>query len=111
MGIFLSKAIIGLALLQSPDSSRAGLWARVAADSTDGPAWLELGRAYLQRAADYHLHKKPVTVDTVAAHATLDTAQSAFARAARWSTGTRTADSALVYRVYAFGDAVWFGNG
>ncbi len=106
MGIFLCKAALVLQLVQTPhsDSVRAGLWARVAADSTNGPAWLELGRAYLQRDADYHTHKKPMTVDTVWAHATLDTAQMAFERAARFSAGTRTADSARVYRVYAFGE-------
>src|SRR6266576_248841 len=100
MATFLFKAV-ALLVLQSPQQD---LWARVNADSTDGPAWLELGRAYLQRAADYHTHRKPVTVDTVWAHANLDTAQSAFERAARWSAGTRTADSARVYRVYAFGE-------
>jgi len=112
MGIFLYKAAVAALLVQSPqpaqpvpaDSVRAGLWARVAADSTDGPAWLELGRAYLQRGADYHTHKKPVTVDTAWAHATLDTARLAFERAAHWSAGTRTADSARVYAVYVFGE-------
>ncbi len=106
MGIFLYKAAVALLLVQSqhPDSVRAGLRARVAADSTDGTAWLDLGRSYLQRAADYHAHRKPVTVDTAWAHATLDTAQQAFERAARWSAGTRTADSARVFRVYAFGE-------
>ncbi len=106
MATFLCNAAAVLALLQSPrpDSARAELWAKVAADSTDGAAWLELGRAYLQRATDYHTHKKPVTVDTVLAHATLDTAQLAFERAARFSTGTRTADSARVYRVYTYGE-------
>jgi len=103
MATFLFKAV-ALLVLQSPQQD---LWARVNADSTDGPAWLELGRAYLQRAADYHTHRKPVTVDTVWAHANLDTAQSAFERAARWSAGTRTADSARVYRVYAFGELAY----
>ena len=109
MGIFLYKAAVALLLVQSPhpDSVRAGLWARLAADSTDGPAWLELGRAYLQRGADYHAHRKPVTVDTVWAHATLDTSQLAFERAARWSAGTRTADSARVYRVYTYGERAY----
>ena len=109
MGIFLYKAALALRLLQSPqpDSVRAGLWARVTADSTDGPAWLDLGRAYLQRAADYHTHRKPMTVDTVWAHGTLDTAQAAFERAARWSAGTRTADSARVFRLYAFGELAY----
>lgn len=111
MGIFLSNALAVLVVVQSPhppsDSVRAGLLARVAADSTDATAWLDLGTAYLQRAAEYHQHKKPITVDTVWAHATLDTAQSAFERAARFSAGTRTADSARVYRLYAFGELAY----
>src|SRR6266536_1709305 len=92
MGTFLCKAVLGLLLVQSPapppDSVRAALWARVNADSTDGPAWLELGRAYLQRDVAYHVHKKPVPVDTVWAHAMLDTAQLAFERSARWRAGS-----------------------
>jgi len=106
MGTFLFKTAALLALIQSPhpDSGRAALWTKVTADSTDASAWLELGRAYLDRNADYHAHKKPVNVDTVLAHATLDTAQLAFERAARLSMGTRTADSARVYRVYAYGE-------
>ncbi len=112
MATFLCKAVLGLLLVQSPllpapDSVLAGLWARVNADSTDGPAWLELGRAYLQRGVEYHVHKKPVPVDTVWARATLDTAQLAFERAARWSAGTRTADSARVFRIYALGERAY----
>ena len=105
MGIFLCKAVLAVMLVQSPQHD--SLWARVAADSTDGRAWLELGRAYLQRGAEYHQHKKPTPIDTVWAHATLDTAQLAFERAARFSTGTRTADSARVYRIYAFGELAY----
>ena len=102
MGIFLSKAMLALAFVQSPvpppaDSMRASLWARVTADSTDGPAWLDLGRYYLRTSV-------PTRLDTVRAHAMLDTAQQAFVRAARWSTGTRTADSAQVFRVYTYGE-------
>ena len=99
MGTFLFKAALGLLVVQSPvpaphaDTVRAGLWARVTADSTDGSAWLDLGRYYLQL-GDYHAHRKPVVTDTVWAHAQLDTAEQAFERAARWSAGTRTADSA-----------------
>lgn len=112
MATFLYKAALGLLVLQSPpapspDSLRAELWARVTADSTDAPAWLELGRFYLQRAGEYHAHKKPAAVDTVAAHATLDTAQLAFDRAIQWSPGTRTADSARVYRVYTVGERAY----
>src|SRR5205085_2404372 len=103
MGTFLFKAAV-LLVLQSPQQS---LWARVEADSTDASAWLELGTSYLQRAADYHQHKKPMTVDTVWAHATLDSAQGAFEHAARFSAGTRTADSARVYRIFAFGEMAY----
>jgi hypothetical protein len=108
MGISLSSAVLAVVIAQAPaphsDSARVALWARVTADSTDGPAWLELGRAYLQRGAEYHAHRRPVTVDPVWAHATFDTAQLAFDRAARWSAGTRTADSARVFRVYSIGE-------
>lgn len=107
MGIFLSKAVLGLALAQAPLTHTDSLWARVTADSTDGAAWLELGRAYLQRGAAYHAHRKPVPVDTAWAHAMLDTAQLAFDRAARWSAGTRTADSARVFRVYSVGERAY----
>src|SRR6267378_6034580 len=112
MGTFLYKAALGLLVVQSPipvphaDTVRAGLWARVAVDSTDGPAWLDLGRYYL-RLGDYHAHRKPVVTDTVWAHAQLDTAEHAFERAARWSAGTRTADSARVFRVYAIGELAY----
>ena len=106
MAIFLSKAVFVVFLFQQP-GQQADLWARVTADSTNGPAWLDLGRAYLQRGAEYHAHKKPVPVDTVWAHATFDTAQMAFDRAVRWSAGTRTADSARVFRVYTFGERAY----
>lgn len=110
MATFLYKAALGLLLAQSPtppDSLRAELWARLSADSTDGPAWLALGRFYLERGAAYHAHRRPVPIDTIAAHATLDTAQLAFDRAIRWSPGTRTADSARVFRVYAVGERAY----
>lgn len=111
MATFLYKAALGLGLLQSQapvsDSVRAELWARVTADSSDGPAWLELGRFYLQRSGEYHAHRQPVVVDTIAAHGTLDTAEVAFDRAIRWSPGTRTADSARVFRVYTVGEKAY----
>src|SRR5436305_12822031 len=103
MGIFLYRAALGLLVAQSPttqpDTVRAGLWARHEADSTDGVAWLDLGRSYLQL-GDYHTHRKPVVADPDCAHATLDTAQQAFQRAARCSVGTRPADSARIFRGY-----------
>ena len=125
MGTFLYKAAVGLLLVQNPpapptspapagppappaqDSARASVWARVTADSADGSAWLDVGRYYLQLSEEYHAHKKPVVVDTVLAHAILDTAQLAFDRSARLSPGTRTADSARVFRVYAFGERAY----
>ena len=111
MATFLYKAALGLLLAQQsptpPDSLRAELWARLSADSTDGSAWLELGRFYLERNAEYHAHRKPVPIDTIAAHSTLDTAQLAFDRAMLWSPGTRTADSARVFRVYAVGERAY----
>jgi hypothetical protein len=71
------------------------------ADSTDGHAWLEFGRAYVQRVADYHAHRAPA--DTAWSRAALDTAELAYARAAGFGRGTRTADSAQVFRVYLWG--------
>lgn len=111
MAISLSSAVLAVVLLQasapssSQDSLRAALWARIAADSTDGPAWLELGRAYAQLAADYHAHRTApaASPDSAWAYAVIDTAEQAFAQASRWSDGTRTADSARVFRVYAVG--------
>ena len=107
MATFLYKTALGLLLLQTPasdspprpqqDSLRASVWARILADSTDASAWLDFGRYYLQRSAEYHAHK--TRVDSAWAHATLDSAQLAFDRAARLSPGTRTADSARVFRV------------
>jgi hypothetical protein len=112
MATFLYKAALGLLMVQSPgppppDSLRAELWARVTTDSTDGPAWLELGRFYLRLGGEYHTHRQPVAVDTALAHGTLDTAQLAFDRAIRWSPGTRTADSARVFRVYTVGERAY----
>src|SRR3989442_13976311 len=109
MGPFLYKAALGLLVVQSPvpaphaDTVRAGLWARVAADSTDGPAWLDLGRHYLQL-GDYHAHRKPVVTDTIWAHAQLDTAAAAFARAARSGARTRTPRSAPAFPGSPFAD-------
>ncbi len=105
MATFLYSAVVAALAFQAPapaaDSLRAALWARLAADSTDAQAWLEVGRAYARVLDGYHTHRAPA--DTARARAALDTAEQAFARAARWSAGTRTADSAQVFRVYAWG--------
>jgi hypothetical protein len=111
MGTFLFSGVLAALALQAPqpDSLRAAFWARVAADSTDGAGWLELGRAYVQRAAEYHAHRlaPPAGPDTAWAGAALDTAQQAFERSARWSAGTRTADSAQVFQVYVWGQRAY----
>jgi hypothetical protein len=84
---------------------RAARLARVAADSTDGQAWFDLGRAYVQAVENYHAHR--AAPDTVWAGATLDTADDAFERAARWSTGTRREDSARVLRLFVWGEKAY----
>lgn len=104
MGIFLYKAALALAL-QAPaqaDSVHSAVWARIAADSTDAGAWLEVGRAYAQVVGTFHQHRARAA-DTGWARAVIDTAELAFARAAGYGRGTRTADSALVFRVYLWG--------
>jgi hypothetical protein len=70
------------------------LWARVRADSSDGHAWLALGRAYLRR---------PRGTDTAAARAGLDSADLALGRAAALSAGVG-ADSAGTFRLFAWGE-------
>jgi len=115
MGTFLCSGVLAALALQAPlppshpDSLRAALWARVAADSTDGVAWLEIGRAYAQFAAGYHAHRAvpAAAPDAAWAGAALDTAEQAFARAARWTAGTRTADSAQVFQVYVWGQRAY----
>jgi len=92
MGTFLFSLGVASLALQAP---------ALPADSTDGPAWLEYGRRYLQLVAAYHAHRVPA--DTAWARAALDTAELAFARASGYGRGTRTADSAQVFRVYLWG--------
>jgi hypothetical protein len=106
MGISLCSALVAAAVgLQRGDTTRVALLARVAADSTDGQAWFELGRAYTQAVDAYHAHRAPA--DTVWAGAALDSADDAFERATRWSTGTRTEDSARVLRVFVWGEKAY----
>src|SRR5258705_12354851 len=105
MATFLFSAGLAALALQSPvpatDSVRAALWARISADSTDARAWLEIGRAYVQDLGTFHAHR--ASPDTGWARAVLDTAELAFARASGYGRGTRTADSAQVFRVYLWG--------
>jgi hypothetical protein len=92
MGTFLYSAAVAALAMQVPTRP---------VDSTDGQAWLEVGRAYVRLMADYHGHRAPA--DTAWARAVLDTADQAFARAVHFGRGTRAADSAQVFRVYAWG--------
>ena len=106
MGTFLFNAAAAALVLQAPapppsDSGRAALWARAAADSNDGTAWLEVGLVYARTLDRYHAHRG--SSDTAWGRAALDTADEAFARAVRSARGSRTADSAQVFRVYTWG--------
>jgi hypothetical protein len=92
MATFLCSVGLAALALQAP---------AVPADSTDGEAWLEVGRAYVQLVSGYHAHR--AAADTAWARAALDTAEQAFVRAARFGRGTRAADSAVVFRVYIWG--------
>jgi len=92
MATFLFSAVVASLALQAP---------ALPADSTDGRAWLDFGRAYVQLVTDAHAHR--TAVDTAWTRAALDTAELAFARASGYGRGTRTADSAQVFRVYLWG--------
>src|SRR3989442_12172737 len=88
MATSLCSAVVLAALLQAPGGppaaagplpdSAAGsplpaLRARPARDSSDGGAWLLLGRLYLQLADDAHGRPHPGLGDSVALRAPLDT--------------------------------------
>jgi len=88
-----------------PSDSLAALRERAARDSTDGTAWLLLGRGLLQLAEEAHGRAHRAEADSAWARAALDTAEAALARAAGLAgpVGASTAgDSARVWRV-----AVW----
>ena len=112
MGTFLYSVAVLAALAQappapppSPSDSLAALRERAARDSTDGAAWLLVGRGYLQLAEEAHGRVHRGEVDSAWARAALDTAEVALARAAALAgpVGASPAgDSARVLRV-----AVW----
>src|SRR2546430_17494478 len=91
MATFLSNALGLAALLQAPAAqppatgtaadSLAPLREHLARDSTDGHAWLLLGRVYLQRAADAHEPPHHPLDDSARVRALLDTADDALDRA------------------------------
>lgn len=104
MAISLCSALLAATLQAGgpPVDSVASWWRRVAADSTDGAAWLNLGRAYVERASLYHAEHE--AGGEVVARARLDTADGAFARASlNGAPGAR--DTAIAYRVFAWGEA------
>src|SRR5438874_12309109 len=90
MATFLFSALGLAALLQAPAAppatgtavdSLAPLREHLARDSTDGHAWLLLGRVYLQRAADAHEPPHHPLDDSARVRALLDTADDALDRA------------------------------
>ena len=85
----------------APADSLAEWWRRVASDSTDAPAWLALGRAYVARAGAYHVDHVPGGERDAAA--ALDTASLAFARAAARPPGAAR-DTALAYAAFTWGE-------
>ena len=102
MAISLCSALLVVLQGPPPADSVAAWWRRVAADSTDAPAWLALGRAYVVRAGAYHADHA-AGGDRVAAFA-LDTAADAFARAAVRPPGPAR-DTALAYAAFTWGEA------
>lgn len=102
MAICLCSALIAALQGPPPADSLAEWWRRVAADSTDAPAWLALGRAYVARAGAYHVDHAPGG-DRDAASA-LDTAAHAFARAVVRPPGPAR-DTALAYAAFTWGEA------
>src|SRR5207253_11231723 len=114
MATFLSSALALAVLLQAPAAqppatgtadSLAPLREHLARDSTDGHAWLLLGRLYLQRAADAHEPPHHPLDDSARVRALLDTTDDALDRAGRLlapSGPTPDGDSARVLRVGAW---------
>ena len=102
MAISLCSVLILALQGPLPADSLAEWWRRVAADSTDAPAWLALGRAYVGRAGAYHVDHVPGG-DRGAAF-DLDTAAQAFAHAAVRPPGPAR-DTALAYAAFTWGEA------
>src|SRR5438132_435460 len=89
MATFLSSVAALATLVQAPppappvpSDSLAALRERAARDSTDGTAWLLLGRGLLQLAEEAHGRAHRAEADSAWARAALDTAEAALARAA-----------------------------
>src|SRR5213080_3784234 len=116
MATFLSNTLALATLLQAPAAAQApvngtaadslpALREHLARDSTDGRAWLLLGRLYLERVADAHDPPHRALGDSAAVRALLDSADDALDRAGRLlapSGSTPDGDSARVLRVAAW---------
>src|SRR3989442_7725998 len=111
MATSLCSALVLAALLQAPPpptpsgDSLLALRAGLARDSTDGRAWLRLGRLYLQLAEDAHGPPHRALEDSAAVRALLDSSDDALARAGQLlapSGSTPDGDSARVLRVGAW---------
>src|SRR2546422_304560 len=111
MATSLCSALVLAALPQAPPppppagDSLLALRARLARDSTDGRAWLRLGRLYLQLAEDAHGPPHRALEDSAAVRALLDSSDDALARAGQLlapSGSTPDGDSARVLRVGAW---------
>src|SRR5439155_24438 len=93
MATFLSSALALAALLQAPAAqtpatgtaadSLVALREHLARDSTDGHAWLLLGRLYLQRAADAHEPPHRALQDSAVVRALVDSDAAWYVRSAR----------------------------
>ncbi len=109
MATFLSSALAVAALLQAPPpgaasmpDSLASLRARLGRDSTDGAAWLLVGRAYLGLVDEAHGPTHRPAGDSGWVRAVLDSADQALVRAAALlgpPGATAAGDSARVLRV------------
>lgn len=102
MAICLCSALVLALQGPPPADSLAEWWRRVAADSTDAPAWLALGRAYVARAGAYHVDHE-AGGDRAAAF-DLDTAALAFGHAAVRPPGPAR-DTALAFAAFTWGEA------
>lgn len=113
MAIFLCRLLSLAALTHAPQEppasappeSLAVLHARLAQDSSDGGAWLALGRLYLERSDQSHRSTHGARADSARARAVLDTAEQALGRAAQLlgaAGANAPGDSARVLRVAAW---------
>jgi hypothetical protein len=121
MATSLSSALALAALVQAPGppppvaptappDSLTELRVRAGRDSTDAQIWLLMGRAYLELGAEAHSAPHRASEDSAWTRAVLDTAESAFTRAAALGGppgASAVGDSARVLRVGAWAARSW----